>query len=360
MFLDPGNQFDSYLWQDNTTLPFFTVVSPGNYSVTVTNDNCPAFDDIFVNITSPEIDLGNDTLLCLGDTIYLDPGQGYSSYLWQDNFSGPVYEVVEEGNYSVLVTDNYNCISQASVEIASLAKPIADLGEDNQICEGETRILETPQGPYSYTWNGEPGDHYLEVQNGGTYTVEVSNQCGIASDQAIVIEFPVPEVDLGADQVIQPGETIQLDGGAGFDQYTWQDGAGGQYYVVVAEQIDPENPYYWVEVWQGPCKSSDTARIEMLEVKVPIVITPNGDGFNDVFSPFEDSWSGINRNHILIFNRWGEKVWESDNFEMGWDGKRNGSPVADGTYYWVLDVYYGEDDISQTIKGSVTVLNAEN
>ncbi len=360
LLLDPGSQYSSYLWQDNSTLPFFTVTSPGYYSVTVTEYNCPASDDIYVNITSPVIDLGNDTLLCSGDTLYLNPGQGYSSYLWQDNSTEPVYEVVEGGNYLVVVTDSYNCSSEDTVEITSLFKPAADLGGDKGFCEGGSILLETAQGPYSYTWNGEPGDYYLEVGQEGTYTVEVSNECGSVSDQVVVTEFPVPLVNLGSDQVIQPGESIQLDAGGGFDQYIWQDGSGGQYFMVIAEQIDTEDPYYWVEVWEGFCKSSDTARIEMFNVKVPIVITPDGDGYNDIFSPYKESWSGINRNHIIIFNRWGEKVWESDNFEQGWDGKRDGYYVADGTYFWILDVYYGENDLSQTIKGSVTVLNAGN
>jgi hypothetical protein len=63
---------------------------------------------------------------------------------------------------------------------------------------------------------------------------------------------------------------------------------------------------------------------------------------------------------MIVFNRWGEKVWESEDFPAGWDGKQNGQYVAEGTYYWILDVYFGPDDIKQTLKGSLTVLGINN
>jgi gliding motility-associated-like protein len=357
LVLDPGTQYSSYLWQDNSMLPIFTVTTTGYYSITVTNlYNCPATDEIFVEVTSPSIDLGNDTLLCLGDTLYLDPGQGYMSYLWQDNSTGSIFQVTEGGTYSVEVSDIYACNSIESIEITELAKPVANLGGDQELCEGESLILETIEGPYSYVWNGETGNYYNEIYSGGTYMVEVTNQCGSESDQITITELPVPEVNLGPDQVLLSGESIQLNAGEGFDQYIWQDGTSNQYYLVSSDQADPDDPYYWVEVWDGPCKSSDTTRIELFKVKIPNVITPNGDGINDTFTPMEGSWSGVNRHHIGLFNRWGEKVWESDDFESGWDGKRNGTSVAEGTYFWVLDVFYGPEDIKQTIKGTVTVL----
>ena len=357
LFLDPGSQYSSYLWQDNSTLPYYTVTTTGQYNVTVTNQyNCSAIDEIYVQVTSPDIDLGEDTLLCLGDTIFLDPGQGYSSYLWQDNSTSFIYLATTEGVYSVIVTDSYNCSTEESVEIASLAKPVANLGGDKDLCEGNTLVLETLQGPFSYSWNGVPGDYYLEIQAAGTYMVDVSNQCGTESDEIVVTEYPVPNVYLGPDQVIMPGESIQLDAGVGFDQYLWQDGADGQFYVVLSDQTDPDNTNYWVEIWDGPCKSSDTIKIELFNIKIPNLMTPNGDGANDMFIPMEDSWGGVTSHHIDLLNRWGEKVWESDNFEEGWDGKRNGKLVADGTYFWVLEIIHGENNVQQTLKGTLTIL----
>ena len=98
--------------------------------------------------------------------------------------------------------------------------------------------------------------------------------------------------------------------------------------------------------------------IELYQIWVPKVITPNGDGENDKFRADPESWSGINQHTMQVFNRWGEKVWESTDFETGWDGKQNGKNVAEGTYFWILEVYYGNDNIKQVLKGSLTVLGA--
>ncbi|MEZ5145828.1 MAG: gliding motility-associated C-terminal domain-containing protein [Bacteroidales bacterium] len=92
---------------------------------------------------------------------------------------------------------------------------------------------------------------------------------------------------------------------------------------------------------------------------MPKVITPNGDNKNDYFAPDPAQWQGVQKHHMTVYNRWGEKVWESEDFPSGWDAKRNGNYVSDGTYFWVLEVYYGDDLIKQTLKGSLTILGVD-
>jgi gliding motility-associated-like protein len=71
-----------------------------------------------------------------------------------------------------------------------------------------------------------------------------------------------------------------------------------------------------------------------------------------------EKWSGINQHTIQVFNRWGEKVWESNNFPQGWDGKKNGKFVAEGTYFWVLEIKIGQNNIQRKYKGSLTIMGA--
>ncbi len=75
-----------------------------------------------------------------------------------------------------------------------------------------------------------------------------------------------------------------------------------------------------------------------------------------MFKADPERWSGINQHTMIVFNRWGEKVWESNDFVTGWDGKQNGRNVAEGTYFWILEVAYGSENIKQVLKGSLTVL----
>jgi len=178
-------------------------------------------------------------------------------------------------------------------------------------------------------------------------------------DSIYIHEFETPEVDLGEDVLLNPEESVELNAGPGFESYLWHDGSTMQFYLVDESNINSQNPNYSVEVYNGPCIGSDTVEVFLFVVELPAVFTPNNDGKNDLFLPMDNSWNGITKHHISIFNRWGEQVWESENLEKGWDGKKDGKPVTDGTYFWVLEVYYGPDDLKQALKGTLSVLGGK-
>lgn len=359
--LEPQGLYNSYLWQDNTTDPYYTVTTSGQYTLTVSNIfNCYTSDEIYVNVSDPQVNLGPDTILCSGDSIVLHAGNNFLTYLWQDGSNQQNFLVKNGGSFAIDVVDAVGCAASDQIFIEDLEKPNAEIEGNQSLCEGQSLILEAPSGPFVYIWDGVQGDAFLEVTQQGMYHLEVSNACGSAGNDVNVTQYPTPDINLGPDQLITPGQAIELDGGEGFDTYLWQDGNTNRYYVVTTENYNVESPYYYVEVSQGPCKSSDTAYIELFDIKIPNVFTPNGDPYNDRFQPFVESWHGIHSHHISVFNRWGEKVWESDNFEEGWDGKRNGSYVADGTYFWILEIKYGLSDAAMELKGTVTLLNAGN
>lgn len=360
LYLDLGNQYLNYTWQDNSSLPFFMVTDAGYYFVIVENNyGCFGDDEIIVDISYPDIDLGGNGYVCEGDTVILDAGDEFESYLWQDNSTNQTYIVSEGGTYTVTFTDVYGCMGIVEVTYELYPYPTADLGTDQQICEGTILLLEGPDnGDYTYYWNGIEGEQVFEVSESGVYQMGLVNACDSVSDEVQVLVMPVPSVYLGEDKILFPGQTIELDAGNEFDSYIWQDGSGEQYYVVTENNIYADDPYYYVEVTEGICKNSDTVKIELFEVWVPQVITPNGDGKNDLFQPDPNKWHGIRRHTIMVFNRWGEKIWESEDFESGWDGKQNGRNVTDGTYFWILEVYYGQENIKQILKGSLTVLGS--
>ena len=357
--LQPGGQYITYLWQDNSTSNDFYVYESGFYSVTVTNIyNCVGSDEIVVDISSPEINLGQDSTICYNDSLYLSPGDNFAYYLWQDGSNEPYYHITSSGAYSVFVEDEFGCTDEDDVELVLVWAPTVDLGEDQIMCSGDIVTLEVPVGPYTYLWNGVEGTATYKVSHGGECTVQLLNMCGDAVDSIYIEEVETPSIDLGEDVLLNPDESIELDAGFGYDSYLWQDGSVNQFYLVSPDNVNMQDPNYSVEVMMGPCMGSDTVEVFLFIVELPIVFTPNNDGANDFFLPMDNSWNGITSHHISVFNRWGEEVWESESFENGWDGKRNGNTVADGTYFWVLEVYYGPDNLKQVQKGNVTVLGS--
>lgn len=90
---------------------------------------------------------------------------------------------------------------------------------------------------------------------------------------------------------------------------------------------------------------------------VPNVMTPDGDLFNEIFQPVFTSGFDKFDYHLLIFNRWGEVIFESFNADIGWNGHYgDGGLVADGVYIWQIEFKETMSDRHHTHRGHVTVL----
>lgn len=138
---------------------------------------------------------------------------------------------------------------------------------------------------------------------------------------------------------IFPGSTIPLDAGADMFSYLWQDGSNNRYFDVSQEGL------FTVEYEDiRCCKNSDSLQIIALDIKLPNAFTPNGDNLNDIFKAIGPT-EGIEDYTLTIQNRWGQMLWEAANFEDGWDGKFNGSPLPSGSYAW---------NMSFNVKGNIT------
>ncbi len=90
----------------------------------------------------------------------------------------------------------------------------------------------------------------------------------------------------------------------------------------------------------------DTAQVTIkieggFDCKVPNVITPNEDEINDMlFIPCLENYPNTK---LAIFNRWGDQVYESDNYQNDWEGTYNGNPVPDGTFYYIMILPTGDE-----------------
>jgi gliding motility-associated-like protein len=93
--------------------------------------------------------------------------------------------------------------------------------------------------------------------------------------------------------------------------------------------------------------------------RLPNVFTPNGDELNDLFVPFP--YTSVEKIDIQIVNRWGNLIFTTQDPQIKWDGKMQGTnqPVADGVYYYVCDVYELtlNGTVKRTLRGSITVIH---
>lgn len=176
--LDATTTNASYLWQDSSSDPAFTVHAPGTYWAQLTVNGCAASDTIQVNyIPIPLFDLGNDTLLCQGASIMLDATTPGASYVWSDNSTGATLLVDQEGTYWATVTVN-GCSTTDSIRVDHQPLPTIDPGPDPILCRGGTLLLDATTANGSYLWQDGSTDPTFTVQEEGSYSVAVTaNGC---------------------------------------------------------------------------------------------------------------------------------------------------------------------------------------
>lgn len=209
--LDGGANGSSFLWSDSTTNRFLNVNQSGEYSVQTTLYNCILEDTIQITILDPQVELGNDTAICQGQTVTVDATQPFVTYSWNDGSTGPTYTTGLEESVWVEITDTFGCTASDTMEVIY---PIADLKGDTTVCEGTSFTLSSnvqPQFATSYTWNtGATGPSILITQP-GQYWVDIIAEAGCISTDTITITYQTPPViTMSQDISLCPDETTDI------------------------------------------------------------------------------------------------------------------------------------------------------
>lgn len=356
--LEPGFGFLDYLWQDGSTLPYLDVFEEGLYTVIVTDINgCSAEDDILVSYHEMSLDLPSDTGFCENLSLDLSLNQTYSAVLWMDTVYSTSFVINIEGTYWVTVIDSINekvCVLNDTVNVETYVAPKnLQIPENVNCCLGDTVIINAGIGSaFKYIWNNGNQDSIIYLSEPGNYEIMVYNSCDTIFSQTQLVPWPTPDFQIQMQQSNETGETILFIDNEQ-ELALWSNG----FYSHFIEIDSPGN--YWAEVEnEYGCKSVDTMEIEPFNCnfKIPRIFTPNGDSYN---SHFYLESTQIRELQIDIFNRWGEKVFNSTDPYFKWDGNRNGHPCPEGTYYWII-LYNCKGFVSSDLmiqeKGTITIL----
>ncbi len=164
---------------------------------------------------------------------------------------------------------------------------------------------------------------------------------------------------LGIDTTLCAGQLLLLKANvpkeADSVNYTWQDGSKDSTYLV------NQPGTYWVSAYIEDYKITvtDTITVNYKDCNKPIWIpnsfTPNGDGLNDIFKPV--TLAELENYTMLIFNRWGQQIFESKDINKGWDGKYKGKLVEFGVYTYKIEATEKLSGEKKVYNGRVTVVN---
>ncbi len=374
--------FVTYDWTPAATVSDVTIhdpwVTPPNdttYYVTVTDANgCQNTDSLIASISQVNYIITTDNAICLGDSTDIVINGG--SPAWQPSptlsVSGNTATVWPAANttYYVTITNNDGCsaIDSVSIDVSDIQHT---LSADTLICLGDEAVL-TATGGTMYQWSPNNNissitDDVVTVTPTSTayYYVEISNANGCSVLDSVLVS--VSSVTASFLAVPLSGEApldvdfLNQSSGMGNLSYTWnfdENGAisSGIDASYLYEQEGTYNPWLIVENEWG-CVDSFSVWIDVLPntefvLWSPNIFTPNGDGINDIYFPVHE---GVEELHLMIFNRWGQLLFESSELDAHWDGTYQGTIVPDGVYVYVIDVL-SEGGEYHEVTGHITVL----
>lgn len=209
------------------------------YYVTVTDaDQNVVVDSVeIMAYEMPVNNLGDDQILCGESEIVLDAGNEGSTYLWSTGEE--TQTIVASGTgvteFWVDVTNSNGCTVSDTVAITFAEMPIVDLGEDAEVCNDGSTILDAGNDGATYLWSTGATTQTIVPEGDGLTSiwVEVTNEFGCTAGDDINLTFiSSPEVTLGADTSLCGNATITLDAGNEGMDYLWSTGETTQTIVV--------------------------------------------------------------------------------------------------------------------------------
>jgi hypothetical protein len=264
--------------------------------------------------------------------------------------------------FSVVVTDANGSTDEDTilVEVYPMLAPI-DLGIDVTICPGENIVLDaTVDGGVSYAWSNGTVTPTLDVNAPGTYFVQVTTACDSDVDTLTVFPGRIEVPEFIPDYAVCDLEELFIGPDVADSlNYAWLDDPSqnfprevferGLFSFEVSDNCGVR--FYDIAVSEVNCDCA---------VYIPNSFTPNGDFLNDAIFPVSDC--GFTQFDFQIYNRWGDRIFQTTDPDVAWVGSsvESGEFFApDGIYHWMLkavSISINGELIQQDLKGSIHLL----
>jgi len=354
----------SYIWSNGATTEDITVNTGGTYSVTVIDAaNCEDKGERILTINpNPTAVIAGANSICIGSTTTLTTSGG-TDYEWSTgNLTNSID--VGPGTYTVTVSNVSGCTGTTQKVISTISSITAFIVGDNSICEGETTIL-TASGGSSYVWNTGATSMTITINSGGNYTVSVTNNNGCVGNTSF-------RVNLLDDTMLSQtkNDTLYVDQGSSYqvdllqNDILFTDSVKVQLFNIPESfirilsfdekgRVSLEVKEVFIETLEisyevcDPCNPCVSGKLIILNEKLKKItqttlMTPLQSSNNTL----QFSSEPIPESELWIYNRWGQQIHHSKNYQNDW----NASGYPGGVYFYVFKVY------GFTIKRALTVV----
>ncbi|HLP52981.1 MAG TPA: gliding motility-associated C-terminal domain-containing protein [Chitinophagales bacterium] len=367
----------SFTWSNGGANEDIISATAGTQTVTVTdNINCTA--TISVAITEPASMVITEThndITCFGNNngsidITVSAGMAPYDYRWNTSETIEDRTALAPGTYSVTATDYNSCSVSITTTITEPAEVTMQPTITNPTCatngnDGSISVVVNGgTTPYNYAWsNNNTTDTNPNLGEGSFgITVTDANSCVVTDMYTLAYQYDFV-VDAAPSVSIKLGESTVLDytltGNTGNYTSVWAPDYALSCVNCVSPDVTPVySKLYTVTITNDlGCVSSDTMSVTVVplyEVFVPNAFTPNGDGVNDLFSIY-GNLDGVEYMEIKIFNRLGEKVYESSDHQFTWDGSYKGELQTAQIFTWQMKLTWLNGHRDELRKGTLTL-----
>jgi gliding motility-associated-like protein len=349
-------------------------LTPGIHAVIITDaNNCTVTDSVtitepsVITSTSVQTDVTCSSVCDGAATVTPAGGTGPYTYLWNSNLAPgqlPTEIGLCFGQNLVVITDDNGCSITDTIMLGAIDTVLANAGNDTTICEGTSlTLIGTPTGTFTgVQWFelvgmvpiGTTDTISVSPTGVGTtcYVYQVTGAC-ISTDTICITTDASPTAGAGPDvTILEHTSTVLLGTGGG--TYVWSPGSSLNDSTLANPIASPlvTTTYIVTVTSPGGCVAFDTITVEVVpKINFPDGITPNGDGYNDVWIiDFIEQFPG---NVVEIYNRWGELLFHADGYQQDWDGTYEGKELPIGTYYYIIDL---NSEFEKPFTGPITIL----
>lgn len=326
------------------SIPFSTLNLNPDISVQISNQ-CYSSEVTYTVLILPRtsIELVNDSItLCYYDHDLAEVStSNIDSIVWNSNLGTTYSDVLDlsgsedYGTVSVYGTDLQGCLTDTAILHVTTSNFSTNIDIDfSNYCVGDSVTIYLATNADSILWTTPTGysladtiGFILDSIHAGTYFIDYWDAIGCHYQDSLVIPmYQFPNLSILPDSIFCLNDVYTFYFPNDTNSYEWTNYGNNTTIPILFDQ----NLILTATSPQG-CISSDTLVVHTVNCDdlLPNIITPNGDGINDFFV-IDDAYSQ-HKNQLLIFNRWGNKLFEASPYRNNWDGE----DVSDGVYFYV-------------------------
>ncbi len=346
----------------------YTVTENGSYTVAVgdiTVPGCspretPAYEVIVYSAPVADFNVGSD--LCSQTPVTFTnqstvDANAVATYTWDfgdgnnSTQNDPQHTFNTSGNFNVRLRVDYQnltCFNETTQSVNINETPTVEIVSENDvtdICEGDTVLLSINGTFDDISWNNGSESNSIQATSGGTFTVEVTDNDCVNTDDFVLNQLPVPDVIIDAETTtIKLGQSLLLTA-SGLQNYSWTPAVDTLISdpTISNPEVTPfETTIYSVEgINENGCFGQAGITIEVREGKITDRInphklfSPNNDNIDDLW--IIDGITNFPTCSISIFDKQGVKIFEANPYLNTWDGTYNGQDLVQGVYYYVIE-----------------------